>query len=43
MNASISSNPLTDEELEEWGISREKLNACFAEGIELMERNTKPD
>jgi len=34
---------ITDEELEEWGISREKLNACFVEGIEFMERNTKPD
>jgi hypothetical protein len=32
---------ITNEELKEWGISREKLNACFAKGIELMKAKTQ--
>jgi hypothetical protein len=34
---------ITDEELEEWGISRETLYRCFAQGIELMKGKTERD
>jgi hypothetical protein len=32
---------ITDEELEEWGISRETLCRCFAQGVELMKGKTE--
>ena len=34
---------ITDEELKEWGISREALLRCFAESVELMKGKTERD
>jgi hypothetical protein len=34
---------ITDDDLQEWGISRETLDRCFAEGIELMKGKTESD
>jgi hypothetical protein len=34
---------VTNEELAEWCISREALQACFAEGVELMQGKTESD
>jgi hypothetical protein len=34
---------VTDEELAEWCISRETLQACFAEGVDLMNRKTETE
>jgi len=34
---------ISDKDLKKWGISRETLHRCFAEGVELMKGKTERD